>query len=66
MYKFEFTEAELNIILKGLGELPSKESFMMISKIHQEVSIVKEQQIAEEAKEKKATEKVDKEVKPKK
>ena len=34
MYKFEFTEKELNLILSGLGKLPADQSFHMINKIH--------------------------------
>ena len=36
VFKFEFTEQECNLLLKGLGELPAKESYQMIGKIQQE------------------------------
>ena len=32
----DFTVEELNLILKGLGELPAKDSMHMIAKIQQE------------------------------
>lgn len=32
-YAFNFTELEVNIILKGLGELPTKEAFNIVNKI---------------------------------
>jgi hypothetical protein len=32
-FNFEFTEAEVNIILVGLGKLPTEQSYNMINKI---------------------------------
>jgi hypothetical protein len=38
-FNFTFTEQEINILLKGLGELPAKESINLILKIKQSCEI---------------------------
>ena len=37
MFKFEFNENEINIILKGLSELPLKEVALVFNKIQSEL-----------------------------
>jgi len=55
LYKFEFSEQELNLLLKGLGELPAKESIKMIERLHAEYS---EQSAVKEEPKEDATKKV--------
>ena len=32
-YKFEFTEEEVNLVLKGIGKLPAEEVFLLMNKV---------------------------------
>lgn len=36
-FNFEFSVAELNIVLRGLSELPAKESYGLINRIYESV-----------------------------
>ena len=52
MYKFEFDENEVNLLLTGLGKLPAEMSYNMISKIHATVSAMQQASTNPELKEK--------------
>lgn len=38
VFKFEFTEQEVNMILTGLGELPAKQSYALLNKVQGEAN----------------------------
>lgn len=49
-YTIKFTEPELDLILKALGELPARMSLQMINKLHNEVIAQNQKQEIQEEK----------------